>query len=85
MIEHLIFICISITIHAIEINPQTGDIFAAFVCNASPSYDGLLFYDSHAKSWNLYTTSNSAIPSDNIRDLKRSLILSEGIAEFEVV
>ena len=61
---------IASSIHAVEINPQSGDIFGAFVCNASPSYDGLLFYDSHAKSWNLYTTANSDIPSDNIRDLR---------------
>ena len=58
------------SIHAIEINPQSGDIFAAFVCNGSPSYDGLLFYDSHSKSWNLYTVLNSNIPSDNIRDIR---------------
>jgi hypothetical protein len=58
------------SINAIEINPQSGDIFAAFTCNSSPSFDGLLFYDSHAKSWSLYTTSNSDIPSDNIRDLR---------------
>jgi hypothetical protein len=58
------------SINCIEINPQRGDIFAGFTCNSSPSYDGLLFYDSSAKSWNLYTTSNSDIPSDNIRDLK---------------
>ena len=58
------------SINSIEINSQSGDIFAAFTCNSSPSYDGLLFYDSHAKSWNLYTILNSNIPSDNIRDLK---------------
>ena len=58
------------SIHSLEINPQDGDIFAAFVCNTSPSFDGLLFYDSQAKSWNLYTLSNSNIPSTNIRDLK---------------
>ena len=58
------------SINAIEINPQSGDVFAAFTCNGSPSFDGLLFYDSHAKSWHLYTTNNSELPSDNIRDLK---------------
>lgn len=58
------------SINAIEINPQTGDIFAAFTCNSSPSYDGLLFYDSYAKSWALFRTANSNIPSDNIRDLR---------------
>lgn len=58
------------SITSIEINPQRGDIFAAFTCNSSPSFDGLLFYDSSAKSWILYTTNNSDIPSDNIRDLK---------------
>ena len=58
------------SINVIEINPRTGDIFAAFVSNTSPSYDGLLFYDNAAKSWVLYTTSNSGIPSDEIRDLR---------------
>jgi hypothetical protein len=58
------------SINVIEINPQTGDIFAAFVSNTSPSYDGLLFYDSYSKSWVLYTTFNSEIPSDEIRDLR---------------
>jgi len=58
------------SIKVIEINPQSGDIFAAFVSVASPSYDGLLFYDSHAKSWHLYTVANSDLPSDDIADLK---------------
>jgi hypothetical protein len=58
------------SVRVIEINPQTGDIFAAFVCNTSPSYDGLLFYDSRAKSWYLYTILNSNLPSDDIRDLR---------------
>jgi hypothetical protein len=58
------------SIKVIEINPQTGSIFAAFSCNSSPSFDGLLFYDSYAKSWSLYTPNNSDIPSSNIRDLK---------------
>ena len=58
------------SISDIEINSQSGDIFAAFTCNSSPSFDGLLFYDSYAKSWSLYTTNNSDIPSGTIRDLK---------------
>jgi len=58
------------SIGVIEINPQSGDIFAAFTCNSSPSFDGLLFYDSQGKSWVLYTTNNSDLPSDNIRDLR---------------
>ena len=58
------------SINSIEINSQSGDIFASFTCNSSPSFDGLLFYDSHAKSWELYNTNNSNIPSDNIRELK---------------
>jgi hypothetical protein len=58
------------SIHALEINPQTGDIFASFVSSTSPSFDGLLFYDSRAKSWSLYTLSNSNIPSTDVRDIK---------------
>ena len=58
------------SINVIEINPQSGDIFAAFISNTSPSYDGLLYYDSFAGSWGLYNTTNSGIPSDQIRDLR---------------
>jgi hypothetical protein len=61
---------INSSIKSIEINPQTGDIFASFVCNTSPSYNGLLFYDSFSKSWTLYNVLNSNISSDNIRDLR---------------
>jgi hypothetical protein len=65
-----VFPLIPSSINSIEINSQSGDIFASFTCNTSPSYDGLLFYDSGAKSWELFTTFNSDIPSDNIRDLR---------------
>lgn len=58
------------SVNSIEINPKSGDIFAAFVCNASPSFDGLLHYDGSAQSWYLYTVLNSNLPSDNIRDLR---------------
>jgi hypothetical protein len=58
------------SIRVIETNPKTGDIFAAFVSNTSPSYDGLLYYSGASKDWYLYTTGNSDIPSDEIRDLR---------------
>ena len=58
------------SVTSIEINSQNGDIFAGFICNSSPSYDGLLYYDSRSKSWNLYNTLNSDIPSENIRDIR---------------
>lgn len=57
------------SVNLIDINSQSGDIFLAFTCSNS-AYDGLLFYDSHAKSWVLYTASNSNLPSNNIRDMK---------------
>jgi hypothetical protein len=58
------------SIKAIEINPQTGDIFAAFISGSSPSYDGLLYYDGYSKSWSLLTSFNSNLPSVTIRDLR---------------
>jgi hypothetical protein len=58
------------SIKVIEINPQSGDIFAAFISDTSPSYNGLLFYDGFGKSWNLFTPSNSDLGDDIIRDLK---------------
>jgi len=58
------------SIRVIEINPQTGDVFAAFISGSSPSYDGLLYYDGYAKSWSLLTPSNSNLSSATIRDLR---------------
>lgn len=58
------------SIKIIENNTKTGDIFAAFISNTSPSYDGLLYYSGASKDWYLYTPNNSDIPSGNIRDLK---------------
>ena len=58
------------SIRVLEINPQSGDIFAAFVSNTSPSFDGLLFFDGYSKAWNLYTVANSNLSDGDIRDLK---------------
>lgn len=58
------------TINCIEINTSNGDIFASFKSDLQSAYDGLLQYDDSAKSWRLYTTANSGIPSGEIRDLK---------------
>jgi hypothetical protein len=60
---------VAASIRDLEINPQNGDIFAAFV-STNTAYRGLLFYDSSCKSWKLYTPANSALPNNRIRDLK---------------
>lgn len=58
------------SVNCIEINTNNGDIFSAFKSDTSSPYDGLLHYDNSAKSWNLYRTANSDIPSGEIRDIK---------------
>ena len=58
------------TIYDIQINSQNGDIFTSFDSNNSPNISGLLYYDGAAKSWNLFSPSNSDIPSGNILDIR---------------
>jgi hypothetical protein len=82
------------SVKVIEINSNNGDIFAHFSSSVS-SYTGLLYYDSMAKSWNLYTTSNSDILSNDIRDIKLEfyeykkwylwVTTSSGISRFDGV
>lgn len=57
------------SVKVIEMNQQTGDIFISIASSTSAN-NGLLFYDGISKSWELYTTSNSGLSSNDIRDLK---------------
>ena len=81
------------SIRLIKTNSTNGDIFCYFDGgSASPGDDGLLYYSGAAKSWQLYTTANSNIPSTTIRDIvieylpKRKwkvwVCTASGLAEF---
>lgn len=58
------------SIFDIEINPNNGDIFCAINVGATPSEQGLLYYDGSAKSWNFFDSFNSNLVSGTIYDLK---------------
>lgn len=58
------------SIRVIKTNSTNGDILCYFDGgSASPGDDGLLYYSGATKSWKLYTTANSEIPSTTIRDI----------------